>query len=123
MSKRILCIDDDLDSLDLTCYLLRMEGFDVVSANSGGAGMPLVKSGGLAAIVLDNVMSGRSGIAVCRQIRTYNDRIPIVFFSGAARRTDREAGLAAGAQEYLIKPDDLELLAIVVAGLVNFQNC
>jgi DNA-binding response OmpR family regulator len=53
-------------------------------------------------------MADMSGVEMCRRIRAYDRRTPIIFYSASAYPKDREAGLAAGADDYLVKPEGLD---------------
>jgi CheY-like chemotaxis protein len=56
---------------------------------------------------------------VCRAIRTFNKNVPVVFFTASAREKDRVAILASGAQAFLVKPNDLNILTETVFRLVE----
>jgi CheY-like chemotaxis protein len=60
-----------------------------------------------------------SGVEICRQIRGYDRQTPIIFYSGAVFPQEKEAGLAAGANAYLTKPNDLEKIAGAVKQLIS----
>jgi DNA-binding response OmpR family regulator len=69
--------------------------------------------------ILDHWLDGMSGVEFCRWIRERERDVPIVFFSAVAYEAERQKGLDAGAQEYLIKPNDLERLPSVVVSLLE----
>jgi OmpR-family two-component system manganese-sensing response regulator len=56
---------------------------------------------------------------VCRELRSRGDTTPIIFFTGEAHESEREAAMEAGAQEYLVKPADIEILAETVERLTG----
>jgi DNA-binding response OmpR family regulator len=73
----------------------------------------------LFAIILDNRLPDGKGTALCRQIRSFDHRTPIIFYSAAAYQSDIDQALAAGAQLYLTKPTDLERLSAALQQLLS----
>ncbi len=69
-------------------------------------------------ILLEPTANGRTGAMLCETIRAFDQETPILFFSSRARPDDRAAALRAGAQSYLIKPDDLSRLTDEAARLI-----
>ena len=109
-SKTILCVEDDEDSLELLQFILEIEKFRVVPCSTSEEGLVQAGRKEFSAIILDHYLADISGLEVCRRIRAYDQQTPIVFYSGAAYPKDREQALAAGANDYLIKPLDLEII-------------
>jgi CheY-like chemotaxis protein len=103
--KRILCLDDDEDTRDLMRALLDDYGYEAVIAASASDALESARSGGLDLCILDHRLTEGNGIELCKQIRAFDSYTPIVFYSGAAYKSDVQKGLDAGAQAYLIKPD------------------
>lgn len=118
-SKTILCVEDDKDSCELLQFVLGAEGFDVISCSTSEEGLKLAEENNFSAIILDHRLAEISGVEICRRIRTYNKQTPIIFYSASAFSKDREAGLAAGANDYLVKPLDFERIAETVKRLVS----
>ena len=102
---RILLVEDDEDSCEALGELLGQKGHSAVTAYTVDEGLRLSKSGGFDLIILDNWFRIGSGISLCRQIRSFDPETPILFYSAAAYDTDIRAGLDAGANEYVVKPD------------------
>jgi DNA-binding response OmpR family regulator len=105
-AKTILYVEDDADSSLLLKTLLKAEGYEVKTCATSEKGIQLAQEGGLSAIILDHWLANISGVEICRQIRTYDQTTPIIFYSGAAFPQDRQSGIEAGAQAYLVKPND-----------------
>jgi DNA-binding response OmpR family regulator len=104
--KRILCVDDDVDTQEMMNYLLREYGYEAVIAASLADALESARSGGIDLCILDHWITERSnGINLCQQIRAFDSDMPIMFYSGAAYKADIQKGLDAGAQAYLVKPD------------------
>lgn len=103
--KRILCVDDDLDTREMMSVLLEQYGYEPVIAGSITEAIASAKSGGISLCILDHFLSQGSGVELCREIRALDSHTPIMFYSGAGYTADIQNGLDAGAQAYLVKPD------------------
>lgn len=119
---RILCVEDDADSRELMRIFLEEKGYEVLEASNSSDALELAKQGGLALIILDNCMARGSGVELCKQIRGFDTQTPILFFSGAAYKTDVEGAMGAGAQAYLIKPTDYRVVVATVGKLIHSAN-
>jgi DNA-binding response OmpR family regulator len=117
--KAILYIEDDADSRTLLAYVLENEGFQVESCSSSEKGLELAKESKFSAIVLDHRLAEISGVEICRQIRIYDKQTPIIFYTASAFAKDRAEGLAAGANDYLVKPTDFEKIAKTIKDLTS----
>jgi len=115
--KTVLCVEDHRDCAELLQYILEREEFQVTSCSTSEEGLQLAGQKKFSAIILDHRLAGISGTEICRRIRAYDRLTPIIFFSAAAFPTDREAGLEAGANEYLVKPQDLERISETIKRL------
>ncbi|MBN1939905.1 MAG: response regulator transcription factor [Candidatus Aminicenantes bacterium] len=118
--SRVLIVEDDRAIADLIEIHLRNEGFDVLRAAEGGRALALMNEHDVQLVILDLMLSGMDGLAVCRKIR--QDRnIPILILSARSEETDKVLGLSAGADDYLAKPFSiLELLARVRSQLRRY---
>jgi DNA-binding response OmpR family regulator len=114
---RILVVDDDAPSVKMISFLLREEGYEVVSADNGSAALELVEREPPDLVILDVMMPRMDGFEVCRRIRQKMD-VPIIFLSAKGETADKVSGLQLGADDYLAKPfEPAELLARVKAVL------
>lgn len=120
--KTILCVEDDKDSCELITFLLEAEGYIVETCNDGAKALEMSRLNLYSAIILDGWLGDADGVDICREIRTYNSSVPIIFYSGAAYPKDKKAGLDAGAQAYLIKPNDLEKIPKTVEKFIAAEN-
>ena len=113
----ILVVDDDPPSVKMISFLLREEGYDVITATNGAEALRLVDERAPDLIILDIMMPHIDGLEVCRRIRERSD-VPIIFLSAKGETADRVQGLDMGADDYLAKPfEPAELLARVRAVL------
>jgi DNA-binding response OmpR family regulator len=76
-------------------------------------------AGAFGLLIMDYHLLRASGVDVCRELRSRGDRMPIIFFTGEAHEREREVATGAGAQVYLVKPADIEILAETVEGLAG----
>ena len=112
-AKRILCVDDDADTCAMLKTMLGMADFDVVTVPDAGEALRLIESERFDLYVLDSEMPGFSGLTLCHRIRAVDAHTPIVIFSGHGFESHREAGMLAGANAYLVKPDVTQLIPTV----------
>ena len=85
--------------------LLRDYGYEPVIAASASDALDGAEAGGFDLFILDHWLTESDGISLCRQIRGFDSRTPIMFYSGAGYKADLQKGLDAGAEAYLVKPD------------------
>jgi len=121
-NKKILCIDDNNDTCEMVKLVFEHIGFEVVTSASADEGLLHARRGGFRAIILDNRFDKITGVEVCREVRSFDSTTPIVFLSGEARPNEIEKALAAGANAYLVKPQDFEKLEQTVIDLTAFNK-
>ncbi|HKO97801.1 MAG TPA: response regulator [Pyrinomonadaceae bacterium] len=119
---RILCTEDDEDTRDLITLVLFGEGFEVICADDGEQAIDLAKSQDFDLYLVDSWMRGLAGTALTEKLRSFDMKTPILFYSGAAFETDKEAALSAGAQGYLVKPAGGDRLVAEVTRLIAEAN-
>jgi DNA-binding response OmpR family regulator len=109
---RILLVEDDRLLRASVVRGLKEASYAVDEAADGIRALELASGGQYDAIVLDILLPGMSGIAVCRELRSREDWVPILMLTALDAVEDRITGLDAGADDYLPKPFDFgELLA------------
>lgn len=114
--SRILVIEDEAPLRVILARLLALEGFDVVTADGGARGLDLARTLRPDLILCDVALPELDGYGVLDALQAdpATARLPLVYLTGSADRSEREAGLARGAREYLTKPFDIrEVLAVV----------
>jgi DNA-binding response OmpR family regulator len=116
---RILAVDDDLAILRALRRGLRLEGFEVETTDSGAQALDLVDQTVPEAVVLDVSLPGISGIEVCSRLRARGSEVPVLILSALDDVADRVAGLAAGADDYVVKPFDLAELVLRLRALLR----
>lgn len=115
---RILCSEDDEDTRDLITFVLSDHGFEVIGTQSADQALDLAKTQHFDLYLVDNWMPGLSGIELCKKLREFDVKTPILFYSAAAYETDRENARLSGAQGYLVKPVDSDDLVTEVLRLI-----
>jgi two-component system response regulator MprA len=108
----VLVADDDRAIRESLARALELEGYEVVTVVDGVESLTRIRRDVFDALVLDVMMPGVDGLAVCRVLRAEGDRTPVLMLTARVETPDRVAGLDAGADDYLPKPFELdELLA------------
>lgn len=120
---RILCTEDDPDTRELLVLTLELWGYQVACVGSAIDAIALIKAGGFDLLLLDNWMPEISGESLCQQIREFDSKTPILFYSGAAFPNDKERAHAVGAQGYLVKPATADELIAEVGRIIESHNC
>ena len=104
----ILYCEDHDDTRILMTLMLELAGFQVTYAANGKDCLKLAQSGQRFDLyLLDHTFPDASGVTICEALREFDADTPILFYSGRAMPQEKEAALKAGAQDYLIKPQDL----------------
>lgn len=119
---RILCVDDDQDTCEMITVLLGQAGYEVQHGLSVADGLKNARQGGFDLILLDWGFEDGTGVDLCRQIRAFDDRTPILFYTGEVDDAAVEAALSAGAQGYLIKPVAVESLLQAISAYVKHEG-
>jgi DNA-binding response OmpR family regulator len=121
MRGKVLVVDDEPSLLRLTEYSLGIEGYKVLTAQTGGDALAKVQADRPDVIVLDVMLPDMSGLEVCRQLRSNPETIdlPIIMLSARVQVTDRVRGLKAGADEYVNKPFDSDELLARIETLID----
>src|SRR5262249_34309460 len=102
--KIILCIDDDQDTCELVKAILGLDLYQVETVTTAAEGLEKARYNRYQLILLDLQLLNGDGIELCRQIRLFDPKTPILFYSGEGRQSHIQASLDAGAQDYLLKP-------------------
>jgi DNA-binding response OmpR family regulator len=119
---RVLIIEDDPDISAMLALHLGTEGFEVAVEQSGEAGLARLRRETPDIVVLDLMLPGMDGLAVCREVRGFDHYVPIVIVSAKSSESHRVVGLELGADDYLVKPfSTLELTARLHAVLRRMQ--
>lgn len=121
--QRLLIVEDE-DHLAAGLKLnLELEGYRVdVAANAKEAGQRLLDPSGYDAIVLDVMLPDVNGFDLCRKFRDAGNFIPVIMLTARSSPDDRVRGLEAGADDYLVKPFELDELLARVRSVLRRQR-
>jgi len=114
----VLVVEDEKDIRELVRFHLAQEGYDVREADSGEAAAAHLQAGVPDLVVLDIMLPGTDGLALCRRLRATGPTasVPIIMLTAKAAEVDRVLGLEMGADDYVTKPfSPRELVARVKA--------
>jgi two-component system cell cycle response regulator DivK len=118
---RILVVDDHDDTRLMLRTLLEMQNFVVLEAIDGEAALEVAVSHRPDLILMDLTLPKVDGLMATRLIRGHEaiGTVPIVFLSGRAEPSRRQAAIEAGCNDYLVKPVDVDDMLVVMARWLN----
>jgi len=112
----ILIVEDNKEISELLADFLKKEGFTVSVASTGEEALTKFGKYGAKIVLLDIMLPGMDGYAVCSEIRT-NSNVPIFILSAKTDKNDKLNGIILGADDYIEKPYDIDLLIAKIKGL------
>ncbi|HKP70569.1 MAG TPA: response regulator [Pyrinomonadaceae bacterium] len=122
--RRILCVEDNRDSREMIATLLRETNsdYEVTAVETAAEALELNSRTAFDLYILDIWLPGMDGVDLCRRLRERGVKQPIMFFSAmGVQSKDKDYMLAAGADEFLVKSVDLDLLISTVQRLLAHQ--
>ena len=120
---RILIVDDNKDSCEIMSLMLKYsnDSYDITLAYTAQEALDLIEKNDFDLFILDNRLPDASGVDLCEKIRETDKQTPIIFYSALAGEMFKKVANDAGADEYLVKPDDLGIFAETVQK--NMKQC
>jgi diguanylate cyclase (GGDEF)-like protein len=122
MSKgRLLIVEDDFDISNMLRIYFDSQGYETIVATKGQEALEMCRRNLPNLVILDIVLPDIDGYEVCRQLRgnLRTSHIPIIFLTQKDERSSQIAGLELGADDYITKPFDLQLLLLRVEGALR----
>lgn len=119
--RRILIVDDEEDLREMLKFRLQALGYDVSEAADGQEGLDKARSENPDLVILDLMLPKIDGFKVCRMLKfdkKYKD-IPIIMFTARAQKKDIDIGKETGADAYITKPFEPEVLVAKIKELVG----
>ena len=112
----ILIVEDNIELAELLCDFLRAEDYTVSVADSGEKALTLYERYGAKLLVLDVMLPGMDGFGICSKIREQSNT-PILIVSAKTDKNDKLNGLLLGADDYIEKPYDIDILLAKIRGI------
>jgi DNA-binding response OmpR family regulator len=109
----VLVVDDEPIVRDVVVRYLRRDGFDTLVAADGDTARRLIEEAPPALVILDIMLPGTDGLALCKWIRMRGD-LPVIMLTARGEEADRIVGLELGADDYVTKPFSPRELAVRV---------
>jgi DNA-binding response OmpR family regulator len=122
MNPRLLLVEDDKAMALGLSFNLRKEGYEVTHCADGESGLVEALKGGYSLIVLDMMLPGLSGLEVLSALRQKDLRTPVLILSALSGNEKIIEGLNRGADDYLSKPFELEILLARVRSLIRSRS-
>jgi DNA-binding response OmpR family regulator len=122
---KIVIAEDEPDIRELIAFTLRFAGYEVITGSNGEEGYQLTRSERPDLVMLDVRMPKLTGYEACKRIKSEPElaATPVIFLSAKGQENEIEQGLAAGAEEYLLKPfAPDQLVDRVKAVLAKYQK-
>ena len=110
----VLVVDDEKEIADLVEIYLVSDGYKVYKASNALEGLEILEKETIHLVLLDIMMPGMDGLTVCQQIREHI-ACPILFLTARIESSDKIIGFQAGADDYIVKPFDLDELGARIA--------
>ncbi len=117
MAKKILIVEDDDNIRELLRLYLEREGYEILEAENGAAGMSRWKADQPDLILLDMMMPVMDGWQVCREIRESGSTTPIIMITAKGETMEKVTGLEMGADDYIVKPLEMQEVVARVRAL------
>jgi len=112
----ILVVEDNAEISTLLCDFLRAEGYTVSHADNGEKALSIYEKYGAKLVILDVMLPGIDGFAVCSKIRE-KENTPIFIVSARITKEDKLNGLILGADDYIEKPFDIDIMIAKIKGI------
>jgi len=119
VASRVLLIEDNVDVCDTLRSFLMLDSHAVTAAYDGPSGLALAQAGGFDVLICDIGLPGLDGLEVIRRLRAHESGAPVfaIALSGYGQAEDRARALAAGFDEYLVKPVRPDALLALIANI------
>lgn len=119
MSNKILFVEDEADLTLIVADTLKGQGYEVVTAENGIAGLERFKAESADIVIADVMMPLMDGFSMAREIRKLSTSVPLLFLTAKSTIEDVEEGFEIGANDYLKKPFELRELIVRIKALLR----
>lgn len=117
--EKILFVEDDPNIIDVLEIHLKDLGYNVDRAGDGEMGLNKAQSNQYALVILDLMLPKLGGLEVCQKIRANNKSLPILMLTARNEEMDKVLGLEFGADDYITKPFNIDILKARVKSVIN----
>ncbi len=118
----VLLVEDDFDLAETVIDYLALEEIECEYASNGIAGRQLIEQNSYDVILLDINMPGLDGYSLCQLVRMGGNETPVLMLTARDQLTDKLDGFAAGTDDYLIKPFELQELVVRIQALAKRRS-
>ena len=118
-SKKILLVEDDLNFGNILKEYLQINNYDLVLARNGIEGYDKFLSAEFDLCILDVMMPFKDGFSLAKEIRSKNEEVPLIFLTAKNLKEDVLKGFKIGADDYLTKPFDTEVLLAKIKAIMS----
>ena len=118
-NKRLLIVDDDEEIRDLLVFDIQSSGYTVDSAKDGEEGLKKAVENNYDLILLDVMMPKMNGYDVCKNIRLVKPKVPVLMLTAKGTIHDKTEGFEVGADDYLVKPFDVQEVLLRIRALLR----
>lgn len=122
MGNKILFVEDEQDLTLIVADTLRGQGYEVITAADGIAGLETFRAEGADVVVADVMMPEMDGFSMAQEIRKLSPAVPLLFLTAKSTIDDVEEGFEIGANDYIKKPFELRELIVRIKALLRRYN-
>lgn len=116
---RILVVEDDRELRDLFCRTLEKNNFTPLPAENADSALEILDKEYVDLMISDVMMAGMNGFELTRELREAGIEIPVLIITAKGDITDKQTGFSAGADDYMVKPIDLNEMIMRVTALLR----
>jgi len=120
--KKILIVEDDVNFGSILKDYLILNDYDVTLAKNGIQGLQKFNKHTFDLCILDVMMPYKDGFTLAKEIREKNEEVPLIFLTAKNLKDDVLRGFKVGADDYLFKPFDSEVLLAKIKAIINRKN-
>jgi Response regulators consisting of a CheY-like receiver domain and a winged-helix DNA-binding domain len=122
MAMTILVVDDEPAIVTLLTYNLKQANYQVISVDNGVDAVKEVQRGRVDFVIMDLMLPQLDGVEATKQIRKFNEQIPIIMLTAKSSEVDKILGLELGADDYLTKPFSPQELISRIKAILRRTN-
>ena len=115
----ILIVEDNPMEMEMVADSLESNGYEILKAENGEQGMDAFSNYPIDLVILDVILPTENGYEIAKKIRAIDDEIPIIFLTSKSMKNDEIQGFIAGADDYVAKPFDNELLLARIKAILK----